>query len=163
QAMSLDIILVNRYFSWYSDTGHLEVIIPQTIIEFEGWHALHNKPVMISEYGAGSIAGFHMDPAFTWTEEYQAELMMKNFQAFDELHKKGFFIGEMIWNFADFSTPQEYNRPGACMKGLFTRQRQPKMAGHLMRYRYWSLAKHLENITQPTGITFFGRGSHPFN
>lgn len=160
---SLDIILVNRYFSWYSDTGHTELIVNQTINEFEGWHVLHNKPVMISEYGAGSIAGFHMDPAFTWTEEYQAELMMKNFEAFDVLRDKGFFCGEMIWNFADFSTPQEYNRPGACMKGLFTRARQPKMAGHLMRYRYWSLANHLGNTTLPTGITFFGRGSHPFN
>lgn len=45
------------------------------------------------------------DPAFTWTEEYQAELMVENFKAFDTLRSKGYFIGEMIWNFADFVTP----------------------------------------------------------
>ncbi|ROT76049.1 hypothetical protein C7M84_005359 [Penaeus vannamei] len=101
---SLDVILVNRYFSWYSDTGHLELIYNQTVNEFTEWHLLHNKPVMISEYGAGTIAGFHMDPAFTWTEEYQAELMVENFKAFDTLRSKGFFFGEMIWNFADFAT-----------------------------------------------------------
>lgn len=32
--------------------------------------------------------------------------MIQNFEAFDELRKKGYFVGEMIWNFADFSTPQ---------------------------------------------------------
>nr|XP_027237100.1 beta-glucuronidase-like [Penaeus vannamei] len=116
------------------------------------WHLLHNKPVMISEYGAGSIAGFHMDPSFTWTEEYQADLMVENFKAFDTLRSKGYFFGEMIWNFADFSTPMEYNRPGACMKGLFTRARQPKMAGHLMRMRYWSLAQNIHNVTIPKGV-----------
>ncbi|XP_037782675.1 beta-glucuronidase-like isoform X5 [Penaeus monodon] len=149
---SLDVILVNRYYSWYSDTGHLELIYNQTVNEFIEWHLLHNKPVMISEYGAGSIAGFHMDPAFTWTEEYQAELMVENFKAFDTLRSKGYFIGEMIWNFADFVTPMEYNRPGACMKGLFTRARQPKMAGHLMRMRYWSLAQDIHNVTIPKGV-----------
>ncbi|KAK3859234.1 hypothetical protein Pcinc_034635 [Petrolisthes cinctipes] len=155
-ASSLDVILVNRYYSWYGDTGHLEVIKMQTITEFSEWHLLHNKPVMISEYGAGSLPGYHMDPAWTWSEEYQAELMIRNFEAFDELRSKGYFVGEMIWNFADFSTPQEYNRPGACMKGLFTRSRQPKMAGHLMRARYWSLAQKLSNLTVPCGTGTFG-------
>ncbi|XP_042211012.1 beta-glucuronidase-like isoform X1 [Homarus americanus] len=153
---SLDIILVNRYYSWYSDTGHLEIIKLQTVTEFTEWHELHNKPVMISEYGAGSMPGLHTDPAFTWSEEYQAELMLQNFEAFDELRKKGYFIGEMIWNFADFATPQEYNRPGACMKGLFTRARQPKLAGHLMRVHYWSLAQKIDNVTVPEGVGRLG-------
>ncbi|XP_069954209.1 beta-glucuronidase isoform X6 [Cherax quadricarinatus] len=139
-ASSLDVILVNRYYSWYSDTGHLEVIKPQTITEFTEWHKLHNKPVMISEYGAGSIAGFHMDPEFTWTEEYQAELMIQNFEAFDELRNQGFFFGEMIWNFADFATPQGNTRVAGNKKGIFTRNRQPKLAAHLLRYRYNKLA-----------------------
>ncbi|KAG0716582.1 Beta-glucuronidase [Chionoecetes opilio] len=151
EAASLDVILVNRYYSWYGDTGHLEVIKQQTITEFTAWHALHNKPVMISEYGAGSVTGQHVDPAFTWSEEYQVELMVQNFDAFDELRKKGYFFGEHIWNFADFATPQEDFRPGACVKGLFTRARQPKMAAHIMRYRYWSLAHQLDNVTLPEG------------
>jgi len=32
--------------------------------------------------------------------------MTENFNAFDDLYSKGFFIGEMIWNFADFATQQ---------------------------------------------------------
>ncbi|XP_071538657.1 beta-glucuronidase-like isoform X2 [Panulirus ornatus] len=137
---SLDVILVNRYYSWYGDTGHLEVIKLQTVTEFSEWHALHNKPVMISEYGAGSIPGFHMDPAFTWTEEYQAELMVQNFEAFDELRSRGYFVGEMIWNFADFATPQGHTRAAGNKKGIFTRNRQPKMAAHVLRYHYHKVA-----------------------
>ncbi|KAB7493947.1 Beta-glucuronidase [Armadillidium nasatum] len=41
------------------------------------------------------------------------------------------------------------NRPPGCMKGLFTRSRQPKMAAHVMKYRYWNLANELYNISLP--------------
>lgn len=33
-------------------------------------------------------------------------MMSRHFEAFDRLRKKGFFIGEFIWNFADFKTAQ---------------------------------------------------------
>ena len=47
----------------------------------------------------------------------------------------------MIWNFADFMTKQQYHRVAGNRKGVFTRQRQPKAAAHVLRTRYWSLAK----------------------
>lgn len=151
-ASSLDVILVNRYYSWYSDTGHLEIIKLQTVTEFTEWFLLHNKPVMISEYGAGSLSGLHMDPAFTWSEEYQVELMMRNFEAFDKLREQGFFVGEMIWNFADFATPQAFKRVAGNKKGVFTRNRQPKTSAHVLRWRYHNLAgaeQLLGNATVP--------------
>ncbi len=46
----------------------------------------------------------------------------------------------MIWNFADFMTKQQYHRVAGNRKGVFTRQRQPKAAAHLLRRRYWHLA-----------------------
>lgn len=45
-------------------------------------------------------------PEYIWSEEYQAKLLSKHFAAFDELRSESFFIGEMIWNFADFKTAQ---------------------------------------------------------
>ena len=51
-------------------------------------------------------------------------------------------MGEMIWNFADFMTKQEITRVLGNRKGIFTRQRQPKAAAHIMKQRYWHLAKH---------------------
>jgi hypothetical protein len=41
-----------------------------------------------------------------WTEDYQVVTLTEHFKAFDTLYKEGFLIGEMIWNFADFATPQ---------------------------------------------------------
>ena len=47
------------------------------------------------------------DPPFTWTEEYQEQVLTQHFTVFDELHRQGLLIGEMVANFADFHT-----RPG---------------------------------------------------
>ncbi len=47
------------------------------------------------------------DPPFTWTEEYQEQVLKQHFTVFDELYRQGLLIGEMVANFADFHT-----RPG---------------------------------------------------
>ncbi|XP_032789501.2 beta-glucuronidase isoform X1 [Daphnia magna] len=138
-AQFLDVICINRYFGWYSDTGHSELITYQMIKEVTAWHEKHLKPVVVTEYGAGALAGLHTDPPVVWTEDYQVVLMEQNFKAFDQLREMGYLIGEMIWNFADFATPQEYFRPTGCMKGVFTRERQPKFAAHFLRRRYAQL------------------------
>lgn len=43
-------------------------------------------------------------PSDMWSEEYQTSLLSEYFKAFDKLRKEGWFIGEMVWNFADFKT-----------------------------------------------------------
>ncbi|XP_071443671.1 beta-glucuronidase-like [Hetaerina americana] len=153
-AQFMDIICVNRYSSWYSDTGHLDLIIHQTVSEMLAWNVKFKKPVIMSEYGAGSIAGFHAEPSSLWTEEYHATTLKRHFKAFDILRQKRFFIGEMIWNFADFATPAEYFRPGGCMKGVFTRERKPKLAAHVTRQRYWFLANLNAHISLPDDLLF---------
>lgn len=50
----------------------------------------------------------------------------------------------------------EYIRPGGCKKGLFSRERQPKMAAHITRWRYWTLAQNSTNITLPDDLLFAG-------
>lgn len=105
-APHLDVIMINRYYAWYSDTGYTQVITKKLIADMERWFKVHRRPIMISEYGADSLVGLHQDPSFVFTEDYQTELMIKHFDAFDVLRKKDFFVGEMIWNFADFRTNQ---------------------------------------------------------
>ncbi len=56
---SVDIIGVNRYYSWYTDTGHTELITQQWINELHLWHKLRQKPIIVTEYGADTIAGLH--------------------------------------------------------------------------------------------------------
>lgn len=45
-------------------------------------------------------------PEYIWSEEYQKNVLSRHFVAFDQLRNEGFFIGEFIWNFADFRTAQ---------------------------------------------------------
>ncbi|XP_047099076.1 beta-glucuronidase-like [Schistocerca piceifrons] len=145
----IDIIAFNRYNAWYSNGGLTETIVPRVVAEAEGWYARFGKPVFVTEYGADTLEGLHLEPEYIWSEEYQEVLFSEHFKAFDILREKGYFIGEMIWNFADFKTAQTYTRVGGNKKGIFTRARQPKSAAHLVRKRYWSLAERLDGAQPP--------------
>ncbi|XP_030751685.1 beta-glucuronidase-like isoform X2 [Sitophilus oryzae] len=141
----VDIVSFNRYNAWYSNEGNLDLVIENVVNEATSWNTVYNKPVIMQEYGGDTMAGLHFLPNFIWSEEYQVGLLSRHFQAFDFLKIQGFFIGEFIWNFADFKTAQDYKRVGGNKKGIFTRNRQPKSSAHLLRKRYWYLAKEYNN------------------
>ncbi|XP_046981024.1 beta-glucuronidase-like isoform X2 [Schistocerca americana] len=150
----LDIIGVNRYNAWYYDSGFTGVIVPKLLEEMENWREKYNKPIIMTEYGADSMVGLHMQPEYLWSEEYQVVLMSEHFKAFDTLRERGYFIGELIWNFADFQTGQylAFMRAGGNRKGAFTRSRQPKAAAHHLRGRYWRLAQQLDGAQPPEDV-----------
>ncbi|XP_023331589.1 beta-glucuronidase [Eurytemora carolleeae] len=150
-----DVIAINRYFGWYSDTGHLEVIYKHMLNDLKHWRESRGKPVMVTEYGADTVPGIHTLPAVVFSEEYQIQLMKENFKAFDEAKAEGWFIGEMIWNFADFMTKQDITRVNGNKKGIFTREREPKMAAHMLRWRYWQLAQNGTKNKMPNNIWTF--------
>ncbi|XP_011404336.1 PREDICTED: beta-glucuronidase-like [Amphimedon queenslandica] len=134
----MDVIMLNRYFNWYDNNGRADTAADPMRYELQQWREVHKKPIMISEYGAGAIAGFHKDPPVMWTEEFQLSAIMDYWPVFDEF-RKTFFIGELIWNFADFQTAQAAGRVDGNRKGLLTRERQPKLAAHAVKQRYLSL------------------------
>lgn len=41
---------------------------------------VHGKLVMVSEYGADTIHGFHEVPSTIFTEEYQTDMMLEFFE-----------------------------------------------------------------------------------
>ena len=128
--------------SWYDDAGQLGLIINQLVNEMTAWWQRFGKPVIISEYGADTYVGLHQDPSFVWTEDYQLEFMNQYFDAFDNLYFKGYLIGEMIWNFADFATKQDVKRAVINRKGIFTRERRnqrPLPSARLLKQRYTQL------------------------
>lgn len=46
-----------------------------------------------------------------WSEDYHVTLLQEHFKTFDSLKANGVpLLGEMIWNFADFKTPQGNKR-----------------------------------------------------
>ena len=68
-----------------------------------------------------------------FSEEYQAEYLDRIDR---ELDKRSFFIGEQVWNFADYATIQGCMRVDGNRKGVFTRDRRPKLAAHFLRNRW---------------------------
>ena len=128
-----DVICLNRYYGWYIYGGDLNAAKQALQIEFDYWRQ-YNKPLMFTEYGADTIAGLHLATPTMFTEEYQVDYLEANHEVFD---KNDFFIGEQVWNFADFATIQGINRVEGNKKGVFTRDRRPKLAAHYLKYR-WS-------------------------
>lgn len=129
----VDVICVNRYYSWYTDSGDLGLIEYQLERELKKWYEIYGKPVILSEFGADSIAGFHQDPPVMFTEEYQCEMIKRYVAVLDKLD---FVVGEHVWNFADFMTKQDVRRVVGNRKGVFTRQRQPKLVAWFLKERW---------------------------
>ena len=140
-AYAVDVICINRYFGWYSDNGRIDRIERQMSSDLAAWRAKHNKPIIVSEYGADTIHGFHETPSNIFTEEFQTDFMSEYFKSFDGATGSGGLIGELIWNFADFMTKDEFKRVWGNRKGVFTRDRHPKSSAHLLRARYWSMVE----------------------
>jgi beta-glucuronidase len=93
------------------------------------------KPLILTEFGADAIPGQHAQPPEMFSEEYQAELLERYIQL---LRQKPYVVGEHIWNLCDFKTTQGITRPGGMnYKGVFTRDRRPKLAAHRLR-ALWS-------------------------
>lgn len=129
-----DVICMNRYWGWYVMGGQLEKALEMLGRELDMvWNRWH-KPVMMTEFGADTVAGMHGSAGLMWTEEYQAELMRGHLKVAE---CKPYVVGMQLWNFADFAAVQSMLRVGGLnMKGVFTRARQPKMAAHVLR-EFW--------------------------
>lgn len=71
-----------------------------------------------------------------FTEEYQIEYYQANHEVFDEFSN---FVGEQVWNFADFETSQGIIRVQGNKKGIFTHERKPKAVAFEFRKRWKSI------------------------
>jgi beta-glucuronidase len=127
-----DVLMLNRYYGWYTHTGDLSAAERAWEEELRGW-AGEGKPIIITEYGADTYPGLHSIEAMPWSEEYQVAYLDMNHRVFDRIDA---VVGEQVWNFADFMTTSGIMRVGGNKKGAFTRDRQPKAAAHALRRRW---------------------------
>ena len=129
-----DVIALNRYYGWYIQGGDLKSAEESTREELLKWQELYpDKPIMYTEYGADTVPGLHGLENQLFTEEYQVDYYEMNHKVFDEIPN---FVGEQLWNFADFETKQGTNRVQGNKKGVFNRARQPKMVVRSLRDRW---------------------------
>ena len=132
-AQHADVICLNRYYGWYMMGGYeMRNAGKAFSAELSAW-STEGKPIVITEYGADTMAGVHKLPSVQWSEEYQIEYLDQQHEAFDSCEA---LIGEQMWNFADFQTWEGIMRVDGNKKGAFTRNRQPKMSAHYLKARW---------------------------
>jgi beta-glucuronidase len=127
-----DVLLINRYYGWYANTGDLVAAERVLETELREW-AERGKPIVVTEYGADTQAGLHSLIGDPWSEEFQVELLAMYHRVFDRIDA---VVGEQIWNFADFATRAGISRVDGNKKGVFTRDRRPKASAHALRHRW---------------------------
>lgn len=124
----LDVVSFNEYAGWY-------VGAPEDISRIQV-SSVYQKPLLISEFGAGAKAGFHADVKTRWSEEYQASVYR---QQLTMLNRVPNLRGMCPWLLVDFRSPLRllpgmqdfYNR-----KGLISNLGQKKMAYFVMQHAY---------------------------
>lgn len=129
---AMDVCCINRYYGWYNLCGNLDAACDALNIELDYWQTV-GKPVMFTEYGADTYPGLHQTHGEMFSEEFQLDYYAR---IDAEIDKRPFFIGEQLWNFADFATIQGIMRVDGNKKGIFTRDRRPKLAAHFLRRRW---------------------------
>jgi len=127
-AKIVDVIGVNSYCGWYNDT-------PESCAGLR-WHSPYDKPVIISEFGAGALQGNHGDEQQRFTEENQALVYKNNLIMLDNIDA---LRGVTPWILKDFRSPRRplpgiqdfWNR-----KGLLSENGNRKQAWYLMKDWY---------------------------
>ena len=125
---ALDVIGTNEYIGWYE--RH-----PEDIDKFT-WQIAYQKPVIMSEFGAGAKAGLHGGPDDRWTEEYQANVYRHQIVM---LNKIAQLRGMSPWVLMDFRSPVRVLpgiQDGFNRKGLISDQGQKKQAFYVLQKAY---------------------------
>ncbi len=128
----VDIIGINKYIGWYGDaTEKWEDFIKSVENKLKSDNVA-DKPVIMSEFGAAGLYGYHTFDDIKWTEEYQANLIEKELTLFNNTP---FICGSLVWQFSDGRTSAKGNdrARGFNNKGILNEYRKPKMAYHTVK------------------------------
>ncbi|HAQ37211.1 MAG TPA: glycoside hydrolase family 2 TIM barrel-domain containing protein [Saprospiraceae bacterium] len=128
----VDIVSFNQYYGWYGgDIANLKNL---------RWEIDINKPVIISEFGAGALQGYHADSLTRWSEEYQEYLYRETLPALRTIPQ---LSGISPWILADFRSPRRMLSPyqeGWNRKGLISQTGNRKKAFYVLQKFYEELA-----------------------
>ena len=126
-----DVVSFNEYLGWYDGMPDKCRTVKWTF-DFE-------KPVIITEFGAGAKSGLHGDRNERFTEEHQAWLYEEQIKMFSTIPG---LSGTTPWILKDFRSPKrplrgiqdDFNR-----KGLVSSDGQKKAAFYVMKSWYGSM------------------------
>lgn len=133
-----DIISANIYPGWYG--GHdfskeADEKMEKTLENMKRLNSI-DKPIFVSEFGAGAIYGQSTFTNAKWTEQYQAELLRTLIPQFFEKYDVS---GTFVWQYSDIYTAfeKELERPRTFNnKGLVDEYRRPKLGYYAVKEVY---------------------------
>ena len=136
----LDVLGCNEYVGWYGSTDPKGFACQ--------WKTTYNKPMIISELGAGALQGYHADADTRWSEEFQAQVYQRQIPMLENIR---FLRGVSPWILKDFRSPRRplpdvqdfYNR-----KGLISDFGEKKKAFYVLQEFYQN--KKTETIQSET-------------
>jgi beta-glucuronidase len=113
-ADNVDVLSFNEYIGWYDG-------LPDKCKQIK-WDIKQDKPVIISEFGAGALLGLHGDRLSRWTEEYQEDMYIKTLEMLVKIPQ---LRGMTPWILCDFRSPRRplpgiqdgWNRKGIIAEG----------------------------------------------
>lgn len=123
-----DIIGYNLYFGWYYETlSDLKRFLDEEHRRYP------DRPIIVSEYGAGSDIRIHSDNPRSWdfSEEYQ---LLFNQSFTSQFNEMPYLAGYSLWIYSDFGSASRGDTvPFVNQKGLVTFDRHPKSSAYLYR------------------------------
>lgn len=123
-----DLVSFNEYVGWYDG-------LPPDADRVE-WRVAYEKPVVISEFGADALAGFHGDALTRFSEEYQADVYRRTLRMLPKIPQ---LRGMSPWILADFRSPRRQHpefQQGWNRKGLISSDGTRKQAFGVLRDWY---------------------------
>ncbi len=127
-AAYLDVIGLNEYYGWYNpNRQELELLLGNSSPE---------KPVVITEFGAGAKAGHHGSIHEMFTEEYMDGVYRYQI---DAIRKSDYIKGMTPWILYDFTCPRRQNRfqKGYNRKGLIAEDKKTKKLAFFTLKRFY--------------------------
>ncbi|SHJ71144.1 beta-glucuronidase [Reichenbachiella agariperforans] len=108
-AEKIDLISFNEYAGWYS--SHALDKLTDIKFSFD-----QDKPVFISEFGAGAQPGYYSADRVRWSEEYQEDLYINQLKMLEQIDG---LRGMTPWILVDFKSPR---RPHAVYQNFWNRK-----------------------------------------
>ena len=129
----VDVLSFNQYYGWYG--GNIDNI------KNIRWEIDIDKPVIISEFGAGALQGFHADSLTRWSEEFQDLLYQETLPTLAKIPN---LSGITPWILVDFRSPRRMHdvyQNGWNRKGLISETGDKKKAFYTLQKFYNHIEK----------------------
>jgi beta-glucuronidase len=130
----LDVVAFNEYVGWYNG-------LPDRCAE-KSFQINYDKPLIVSEFGGGALAGYHGDRETRWTEEYQEWLFQETIPMLEKIPQ---LRGTTPWVLVDFRSPLRMLpgvQDGWNRKGLVSEQGARKKAFRVMQEWYGKMSQN---------------------